>query len=97
MQVKILSINERNIPWCEEVESALRAAGLRVESDRRSEKLGFKLREAQLAKGPYMLIVGDSETEGRTVTVRSRKDGDVGAMSVEDFVARCEAEIKEKK
>ena len=97
VQVKILSINERNIDWCNEIENSLVSAGLRVESDHRSEKLGFKLREAQLQKGPYMLVIGDNETNERKVTIRSRREGDLGSMSVDEFIARCDEEIKLKK
>lgn len=97
VQVKILSINERNIDWCNEIENSLVSAGLRVESDHRSEKLGFKLREAQLQKVPYMLVIGDNETNERKVTIRSRREGDLGSMSVDEFIARCDEEIKLKK
>lgn len=97
VQVKILSINERNIDWCNEIENSLVSAGLRVESDHRSEKLGFKLREAQLQKVPYMLVIGDNETNERKVTIRSRREGDLGSMSVDVFIARCDEEIKLKK
>lgn len=97
VQVKILSINERNIDWCNEIENSLVSAGLRVESDHRSEKLGFKLREAQLQKVPYMLVIGDNETNERKVTIRSRREGDLGSMSVDAFIARCDEEIKLKK
>ena len=67
---------------------------LRVELDEREEKIGYKIREAQLQKIPYMLIVGDKEVEANAVGVRSRKDGDIGAMSVEDFINKIEEEIK---
>lgn len=97
VQVKILSINERNIDWCNEIENSLVSAGLRVESDHRSEKLGFKLREAQLQKVPYMLVIGDNETNERKVTIRSRREGNLGSMSVDAFIARCDEEIKLKK
>lgn len=97
VQVKILSINERNIDWCNEIETSLVSAGLRVESDHRSEKLGFKLREAQLQKVPYMLVIGDNETNERKVTIRSRREGDLGSMSVDEFIAKCNEEIKLKK
>ena len=67
---------------------------LRVELDEREEKIGYKIREAQLQKIPYMLIIGDKEIEANAVGVRSRKDGDIGAMSVEDFINKIEEEIK---
>ena len=75
---------------------ALEAAGLRVEVDDRSEKIGFKIRSAQLEKVPYMLIVGDKDIENGTVSVRSRKDGEKGAMSVEDFITGIVEEIETK-
>ena len=96
-QMKVISINERNIDWCEEVAAKLDAAGFRVESDHRSEKLGFKLREAQLAKIPYMIVIGDNEMNEKVISVRSRKDGDLGTMSLDDFIARCEEEVRLKK
>ena len=96
-QMKVISINERNIDWCEEVASMLGDAGFRVESDYRSEKLGFKLREAQLAKIPYMIVIGDNEMNEKVISVRSRKDGDLGTMSLDDFIARCEEEVRLKK
>ena len=96
-QMKVISINERNIDWCEEVAAKLDASGFRVESDHRSEKLGFKLREAQLAKIPYMIVIGDNEMNEKVISVRSRKDGDLGTMSLDDFIARCEEEVRLKK
>ena len=96
-QMKVISINERNIDWCEEVAAKLGDAGFRVESDHRSEKLGFKLREAQLAKIPYMIVIGDNEMNEKVISVRSRKDGDLGTMSLDDFIARCEEEVRLKK
>ena len=95
--MKVISINERNIDWCEEVAAMLGDAGFRVESDYRSEKLGFKLREAQLAKIPYMIVIGDNEMNEKVISVRSRKDGDLGTMSLDDFIARCEEEVRLKK
>ncbi|HHY78375.1 MAG TPA: threonine--tRNA ligase, partial [Clostridiales bacterium] len=69
---------------------------IRVESDLRSEKVGYKIREAQLKKVPYMLIVGDKEVEDSNVSVRDRKDGDIGTMKLESFVERIMDEIKNK-
>ena len=73
------------------------APGLRVELDERSEKIGYKIREAQLQKIPYMLVVGDKEAESGTVSVRMRGEGDIGAMAVDDFLARALLEVAEKK
>ena len=74
----------------------LAAAGLRVELDARQEKVNYKIREAQVQKIPYMLVVGDREAAGGLVAVRSRSGGDLGAESVEAFLARAEAEIRSK-
>ncbi|MEE0834845.1 MAG: threonine--tRNA ligase [Clostridia bacterium] len=97
VQMKLLSINERNIEWCNEIEERLTAEGFRVESDHRSEKLGFKLREAQLQKVPYMIVIGDNEVGERKITVRSRKEGDIGSMTLDEFIERCKEEIRLKK
>lgn len=96
VQVKILPISERNQEYAEKLEKALAGAGLRVENDLRSEKIGYKIREAQLQKVPYMLVVGDKETEQESVAVRSRKDGDLGSMGVEEFIAKVQQEITDK-
>jgi threonyl-tRNA synthetase len=72
------------------------AAGLRAVLDERQEKIGYKIREAQLQKVPYMLVVGDRESSEGTVSVRERAGGDKGAMSVGDFVAKAQAEIATK-
>ncbi|WP_050697335.1 threonine--tRNA ligase [Anaeromassilibacillus senegalensis] len=96
VQVKILPISERNQEYAEKLEKALVSAGLRVENDLRSEKIGYKIREAQLQKVPYMLVVGDKETEQENVAVRSRKDGDLGSMGVKEFIAKVQQEITDK-
>ena len=70
---------------------------IRIEVDDRSEKLGYKLREAQLEKVPYMLVVGDKDIENGTVSVRSRKEGDQGAMNVDEFIAMIKEEIDTKR
>ena len=70
---------------------------LRVEVDDRSEKLGYKLREAQLEKVPYMLVVGDKDIENNTVSVRSRKEGDKGAMAIDEFIKAVKEEIDTKR
>ena len=80
-----------------DIKKKLEAAGiLRVEIDDRSEKLGFKLREAQLEKIPYMIVIGDKDTENGTVSVRSRKNGDMGAMPIDEFVAMIAKEQETK-
>ena len=87
-QVKILPIADRHIEYANEVKDKLQKQKLRVEVDSRQEKIGYKIREAQLSKVPYMLIVGDKEVENKTVGVRSRTDGDIGAMKLEEFIEK---------
>ncbi len=96
VQVKVLPISERHHAYAEKVSAELEAAGLRVETDLRSEKIGYKIREAQLQKIPYMLVVGDKEAEENAVSVRSRKEGDLGAMSLPDFTAKARVQIDER-
>ena len=79
------------------VKERLERAGLRVELDDRNEKIGFKIREAQLSKVPYMIILGDKEQETGMYAVRSRSEGDLGVMSKEDFFSRILGEISSKK
>ncbi len=96
-QVRVLPISERLHDAAQAVTDRLKAAGLRVEIDRRNEKIGYKIREAQVQKVPYMLVVGDREAEEGTVSVRARGEGDIGSMPVEDFLARALREVAEKK
>ncbi len=96
VQVKVLPITDRCQDYAEQVAQQLDARGIRVETDLRSEKIGYKIREAQLQKVPYMLVVGDKEVESGTVAVRSRSDGDLGAMALADFAARVTEEIESK-
>ena len=96
VQVKVMAMTDRTMDASVEIADKLTAAGLRVETDLRNEKIGFKIREAQMQKIPYMLIVGDKEVENGVVAVRSRKGGDLGTMSLEDFLARIEKEVREK-
>ena len=85
VQAKILPVSEKFADYAEKVSDALKAAGVRVETDDRSEKLGYKIRSAQMEKVPYMLIVGEKEVEGECVSVRRRDEGDIGSMSVDEF------------
>lgn len=96
VQVKLLPIADRHLDYIYEVKKALEAKGMRVEIDDRSEKIGYKIREAQLEKVPYMLLVGDKDIENNTVSVRDRREGDIGAMSLEDFIAKAVEEIESK-
>ena len=94
VQVKILPITDRTKEYAEKVAEALIAAGVRVEIDERNEKIGYKIREAQLKKIPYMLVLGDKEAETGEVTVRKRSVGDLGAVSLDKFIADITEEIK---
>ncbi len=95
-QAIILPISERHHEAAEALKEQLRAAGIRAESDLRSEKIGYKIREAQLQKTPYMLVIGDNEVNEGTVSPRHRKEGDIGSMKVEDFIKRIREEIDTK-
>ena len=95
-QVRILPISERHHEKAREIYQQLFNAGMRVEIDERSEKIGYKIREAQLQKIPYMLIIGDKEAESGTVSVRRRGEGDLGAVKTEAFLATALAEITAK-
>ena len=98
VQIKFLPIADRHLDFVYEVKKKLEARGIwRIEVDDRSEKLGFKLREAQLEKVPYMIVVGDKDVESGAVSVRSRKEGDMGSMDVDAFVDMIVKEVEEKK
>ena len=87
-QIKILPIADRHIDYANKIKEQLQKQKFRVEVDSRSEKIGYKIREAQLQKIPYMLVVGDKEMETNTVGVRSRTDGDIGAISLDEFIGK---------
>ena len=95
-QVRILPISDRFQQRADEVKARLEGAGLRVSCDRRSEKIGYKIREAQMEKIPYMLIIGDKEVETGLVSVRSRRDGDIGSMELSAFMEKAEEEVRTK-
>ena len=97
VQVKLLPIADRNNEYVDGICDMLRRNGVRCESDKRQEKTGFKIREAQLAKIPYMLVIGDQEQENGTVTVRFRDSGENKTMSREEFLDMVLTQIKEKK
>ncbi|MDO4494374.1 MAG: threonine--tRNA ligase [Clostridiaceae bacterium] len=96
-QIRILPIADRHHEYANSVREKLEAMGMRVTVDERSEKIGYKIREAQLHKIPYMLLVGDKEIEDGTVSVRKRGEGDIGARDVDSFAADALADIKSKK
>ncbi|MDD5795789.1 MAG: threonine--tRNA ligase [Oscillospiraceae bacterium] len=95
-QVKILPIADRHLDYAYEVKKALEEKGMRVEIDDRSEKVGYKIREAQLEKVPYMMILGDKDIENNCVSIRARKQGDLGSMKLEEFIAKAVEEIETK-
>lgn len=95
-QVTVMSLTDRTVEKTKEIADTLRRAGIRCELDNRSEKIGYKIREAQLAKVPYMLVVGDRDVEAGVVSVRARKAGDLGQMPLEDFISRISREVEEK-
>ena len=96
VQAKVLPISDKSAGYAAQVAEKLSAAGIRVETDMRNEKIGYKIREAQLQKIPYMLVVGDREAESGQVSVRKRGFGDVGAMSVAEFISSASEDIKNR-
>lgn len=96
-QVRILPITDKHVAYAKELADKMFDLGLRVHLDDRNEKLGYKIREAQIQKVPYTLVVGDKEMEEGTVNVRRRGEGDIGAMKQADFIAMLQQEIAEKK
>ena len=96
VQVKLLPISDNQLEYTKEVMAKLKKAGILCELDDRNEKIGYKIREAQLEKVPYMLVIGEKEKEAGLVAVRSRKSGDMGAVSVDEFMANILKEIAEK-
>jgi threonyl-tRNA synthetase len=96
VQAAVLPISDRHLDYAVTVRDRLAQAGLRVEIDERQEKIGYKIREAQLQKIPYMLVVGDRESAEGTVSVRTRAGGDQGARPVDAFIASAREEIADK-
>ena len=96
VQVKLLPIADRHLDYLYDVKKALEAKGIRCEIDDRSEKIGFKIRQAQLEKVPYMLLAGDKDIENNTVSLRTRSGGDKGAMSLDEFVDKLLKEVDDK-
>jgi threonyl-tRNA synthetase len=96
VQAIVLPIADRHLPYAASVRDQLKRAGLRADLDKRQEKIGYKIREAQLQKVPYMLVVGDREVETGTVSVRERSGGDKGSSAVSAFVAKARDEVARK-
>jgi threonyl-tRNA synthetase len=96
VQATVLPVADRHLPYAGEVREALAAAGLRAEVDRRTESVGRKIRDAELAKVPYMLVVGDREQEAGAVALRRHREGDEGTMPIAEAVARLAGEVAER-
>ena len=92
VQVKVIPVTDRTRDYAQGIADKLLEKGFRVESDFRSEKVGYKIREAQLEKIPYMVVVGDKEAESGQITVRSRSAGDIGTMSMDEFISKLKTE-----
>lgn len=96
VQAKVLPLSDKYADYADDVVRSLRNRGVRVEADHRTEKIGYKIREARLERVPYILVVGEKEAENKEVAVRSRKNGEEGAMSLDSFIERITAEIANK-
>jgi threonyl-tRNA synthetase len=96
-QARVMTVSEKFTEYAKKVEAELKGHGFRVQGDYRPEKIGFKVREAQLEKVPYMLVIGEKEQNVGAVAVRARAEGDLGAMPVAEFISRLEREVKEKR
>jgi len=97
VQVRLMTISDAHVPYAEEVLAKMEQAGIRVELDARNEKIGYKIREAQVQKIPYMLVIGEKEVAEGTLSVRKRGVGDEGALPVDEFIAKIKQEISEMK
>ena len=95
-QVKVMSLSERHADYVSEIAAEMEKAGIRVELDTRNEKIGYKIREAQLEKVPYMVVCGDKDIEAGTISVRSRKGGEQESMTLDQFIAKIQKEVAEK-
>ncbi len=94
VQAKVIPIADRHAEYASTVQEALADAGFRVETDNRNEKVGYKIREAEVQKVPYMLIIGDNETESRKVSVRHKGEGDLGGLELADLIKRLQGEVR---
>ena len=94
VQVRVLPIATAHNEYAKEIKEKFEEAGIRVELDQREEKIGYKIREAQLQKIPYMIILGDKEIQVEAIGVRSRKNGDIGQMTVENFIDKIKHEVE---
>ena len=94
VQVKVLTISDEYKEYADKITRQLLDKNIRIEVDDRNEKIGYKIREAQVQKVPYMLIIGEKELKDNVISVRSRKDGDIGQMSIDKFIEKVEDEVK---
>ena len=92
-QIRLMPFGNEQMSFAREVADACEKLGLRASIDDRNEKIGYKIRSAQLEKVPYMLVIGEKEMNDRTLAVRSRKTGDLGVMSIEDFLAMAKEQV----
>ncbi len=97
VQVKVMTITDAQQEYAKQVVDQMRQAGMRVELDDRNEKIGYKIREGQMEKVPYMLVIGEKEKEAGTVGVRARSEGDIGSMPVSEFIQKIQEEVKNYK
>ncbi len=97
VQVKVLTVTDRGLDYAREIAGLMEQNGIRTEVDGRNEKIGYKIREAQMEKVPYMLVIGDREVENRTAAVRKRGEGDKGAVDIDEFVATVKEDIRLKR
>lgn len=97
IQVRLMGISDKHLPYLEEIEKQMKAQGIRAEVDRRNEKIGYKIREGQTQKIPYCLVAGDKEMESNSLSVRRFGQGDLGAQSVDEIIAAIKEEIVQKK
>ena len=97
LQVKVLPISDKFIPYANEVKTKLVKAGIRVDVDERSEKIGKKIREAELSRVPYMLVIGEKEMNEGRLSVRRQGKGDTGSQAVDEFIATIVEEFAERK
>ena len=95
VQVKILNITDAQFEYAEEIKRKMKNANIRVEFDNSNEKIGYKIRKAQLEKIPYMVVIGEKEKENNTLSIRSRKDGDIGTMNIDQFISLVNSEVAE--
>lgn len=96
VQVKVLPISDAHLDYAKKIKEIIKNEDIRVELDDRQEKTGYKIREAQVQKIPYMIVVGEKEIESNSISVRSREDGDLGVYKIEEFIEKIKKEISDK-